>query len=155
MGRKWLILLCVFSMLTFLSSLVYNIFAFNNDKNKTELNSQTILASNNIYIKTNINYYSNNHLILHELFPSDTITKTFSITNNNSEDIIYQIEWNNVYSTWHINNADNTLIHPEEFIYSLKCTDGSLISNKEMPINNDNNIILDNLILKSKKTNTC
>lgn len=154
MGKKWSILLCIFSMLTFMCSISYNIFLISNDKNRTELNSSTVLASNNIYNKVYINYESNNHLTLFNYLPSQSYSQTFTITNNNTKDITYSIIWENVTSTWGVNQYDNSLIHPEEFIYSLNCSDGNTIT-KEMPINNDNNIILDNISLKSNSINTC
>ena len=154
MGKKWSILFCIFSMLTLISSIAYNIFLVSNDKNRTELNSNSVLASNNIYNKIYINYESDNHLNLSNLLPAQSVTKTFSITNNNSKDISYSIVWDNITSTWGLNHYDSSLVHPEEFLYTLSCTDGTTITN-QMPINNDNNIILDNLTLKSNSINTC
>lgn len=154
MGKKWLILLCIFSMLTFISSITYNVFLISNDKNRTELNSNSVLASNNIYNKIYINYEYDNHLYLTNLLPTQSISNTFTITNNNTKEITYSIIWENVQSNWGTNEYDSSLIHPEEFIYSLNCSDGNTVTN-QMPINNDNNIILDNLKLKTNSINTC
>lgn len=154
MGKKWLILLCIFSVLTFISSITYNVFLISNDKNITELNSNSVLASNNTYNKIYINYEYDNHLYLTNLLPTQSISNNFTITNNNTKEITYSILWENIKSNWGTNQYDSSLIHPEELVYSLNCTDGSVVTN-QMPINNDNNVILDNLKLKTNSINNC
>lgn len=154
MGKKWSILLCIFSMLTFISSITYNVFLISNDKNRTELNSNSVLASNNTYNKVYINYEYDNHFNLTNLLPTQSISKSFSITNNNTKEIMSSIIWENVKSNWGTNQYDSSLVHPEELVYELNCSDGTIIT-KQMPINNEDNIILDNLKIKSNSINTC
>lgn len=149
MGKKWMILVCLFSILTFLSSVICTMLVFFNEEARTSLNSNTVIASNKTYKSSSIIYNEPNNLAITGLNPGDSITKSFTITNNNSNTIRYKIVWDNVTSTW------NDSGHPEEFIYSISCSNGENIGNKQMPIDNKNNTILENLELKTNKTNTC
>ncbi len=150
MGKKWWILICFFSVLTFISSFICVILIHLSEESKTSINSNSILASNNIYINSTIQYDKSNKLNLYDLTPGYTYSNTFSITNNNSNTIYYNITWENVSSTWNTNSN-----HPEEFIYYLNCSNGEKTDKKQMPLNNSENIILENLELKTNKTNTC
>ena len=49
MAKKWTIVLCFFSMLTFLTSLISTITVILNENARTELNSTEVLATNNTY----------------------------------------------------------------------------------------------------------
>ena len=154
MGKKWMILICSFSMLTFISSVICIALIYFGEESKTNINSNSILANNNTYKSSNITYYQPNTLALNNLNPGDKIIRTFSITNNNSNTIIYDIRWENISSTWN-QNYDSNNIHQEEFVYSVECTNGEKIFQKEMPFNNSDNIIFSNLELKTNKTNLC
>lgn len=148
MDKKWMILIGVFSVLTLISSVISASIVFMNDEVRTEVNSKKVLGNANIYKSTSIVYESDNVLRLSSLNPGYHIEQKFSITNNNSNTIKYVIEWQNVTSTW---NSDNAL--PKEFVYSLSCSNGEKIVDKQMPLNNE--IILDDLELLTNKTNEC
>lgn len=154
MDKKLVILICFFSVLTLISSIICSSLVYLNETARTEANGNAVLAVNNTYKKASINYNQNNTLNLSGLQPGYSVTQNFNIVNNNSNTIKYNIEWTNVVSTW--NNAnDGQTAHPEEFTYSLTCTNGEKVESKQMPISNDNNIILENLELKTNKTNEC
>lgn len=152
MDKKLVTLVCFFSILTFISSTICSSLVFLNEKARTDANSNKVIATNNIYKSTSIIYNQNNTFNLSGLTPGYNISRTFSITNNNSNTIRYNIEWTNVISTWNVAQSGGTA-HPEEFIYSLTCTNGEKIENKTMPF--ENSIILENLELKTNKTNDC
>ena len=155
MGKKWMILLCSFSVLTLISSVLCTSLVYFSEQARTDINSKEVVAANNIYKSLSINYDENNTLTLTDLNPGEKITKTFSITNNNSNTINYSIVWNNVSSTWNTGNNYQTA-HPEEFIYSLTCSNGEKIENKQMPLADDEDkTIIKNLELKTNKTNDC
>lgn len=154
MDKKLLILVCFFSVLTLISSIICSSLVFFNEKARTEVNSNKVLVANHIYKSTSIVYSDNNTFSLSGLTPGYTVEHSFSITNNNSNTIKYNIEWSDVVSTWHVANSGYQA-HPEEFTYSLSCTNGEKIENKQMPTNPKNNIILENLELKTNKTNEC
>lgn len=154
MDKKWMILMCIFSVLTFISSIVCSCFIFFSEKSRIEAASQEVLANSNTYKSTSIVYYNNNTMNLSDLSPGFSNEQTFSITNNNSNPIIYSIEWKDVTSTWNY-SSDDTTTHPEEFVYSIKCSNGENKENISMPINGEDAIILDNLELKTNRTNTC
>lgn len=154
MDKKWMILTCFFSMLTFISSVICSCLVFYNEKARTEVNSNKVLATNNTYKSTNIIYYQNNLLNLSELTPGYNLEQSFSIINNNSNTTYYDIIWSNVTSTWNV-ASNGFSSHPEEFIYSLICSNGEKIESKQMPIDNNDNVILENLELKTNKSNDC
>jgi len=145
-NKKLILITCFFSALTLLSSIVSINLILKSDKAKTEQNSSTILASNNIYLNTSINYYGNNTLNIINPEPGYSLTQSFSITNNNSNTIQYKIIWTEITSTWNTSK-------PEEFTYNLSCSNGEKIENKTMPFQEE--IIVENLELKTNKTNDC
>ena len=98
MAKKWMVVLCVFSILTFLCSLVSAITIIVNENARTELNSTEVLSSNNTYKSTSITYDQPNELNLVNLMPGHTITNTFSITNEHSNTIKYSIKWYRCYT---------------------------------------------------------
>lgn len=154
MNKKWMILTCFFSVLTLISSVICSCLVFYSENAHTNVNSNKVLASNNIYINTSIIYDENNNLNLSGLTPGFTKEQSFSITNNNSNTIKYNMEWTNIKSTW--NYADNTInSHPEEFIYSVTCSNGEKVVNKQMPSSDSDAIILQDLELKTNKSNNC
>ena len=111
------------------------------------------LADNNIYKSTSIIYEQNNTINLSSLNPGDTRSYSFDITNNNSDSIKYSIKWEDVTSTWYTSNTNSS--HPEEFVYSLVCSDGSKVENQTMPNTKEEKVIIKNLELKTNKVNTC
>ncbi len=147
-----MILITVFSVLTLISSIVCSSLVFYNEKARTEANSNKVLASNNIYKNSTIIYHQNNTLNISSPEPGYSTEQTFSITNNNSNTLKYKLVWENITSTWS-SNVNNTS-HPEEFIYNITCSNGENAS-KTMPVNNEDPIILDNLELKTNKSNEC
>lgn len=154
MDKKWMILTCFFSVLTFVSSVICSCLVFYNEKARTEVNSNKVLAVGNLYKSTSIIYNQSNHLNLSSLSPGFTVEKSFSITNNYSNTIIYDIVWDKVITTW--NYSDNGLsAHPEEFVYSISCTNGEKIDNKQMPVEENDYNILSSLELKTNKSNEC
>lgn len=153
MGKKWMILLCSFSVLTLICSVISTSLVFYGDKARTESNSNKVIANNNVYKSTSIVYESSNSLNLYGLTPDFKITQNFTITNNNSNTIKYSIKWLNVTSTWDDVSFNNSEIHPEEFVYTLTCTNGEKIERKQMPVENE--YIIQNLELKTNKSNTC
>ena len=155
MGKKWMILLGSFSVLTLISSVLCTSLIYFSEQARTDINSKEVVAANNMYKSISINYNQNNVLNLSNLNPGDLITKTFSITNNNSNTINYKILWSNVSSTWNTGNNYQTA-HPEEFVYTLTCSNGEKIENKQMPLADDEDLtIINNLELKTNKTNDC
>lgn len=145
MDKRWLILTCFFSMLTLITSIVCTSLIYQAEKNKTESNSNEVIATKTLYKDTSIIYEQNNIVTLTSIAPGYTITKTFSLTNNNSDTIKYRIEWQD------ITNLD-TNTHKDKFTYSLKCSNGE---SKEEIVPSTDEIILDNLELKTNKSNEC
>ena len=152
MDKKITILVCFFSVITLISSLVTSAFVFYSEQARTEANSSKVLATNNIYKSSSIVYNENNTLNISSIKPGYSTTHTFSITNNNSNTIKYRIEWSNITSTWA--DATNGIAHPEEFIYTLTCSNGEAVKQTTMPTKKTDKI-LNNLELKTNKTNEC
>jgi hypothetical protein len=121
MDKKLVILVCFLSLLTLISSIICSSLVFFNEKARTEVNSNKVLASNDIYKSTSIIYNNDNTLNLSSLEPGFSLEHQFSIVNNNSNTIKYNIEWSDIISTW--NTSENSIpTHPEEFVYSITCT---------------------------------
>lgn len=154
MEKKWLLVLSIFSVLTFIFSAISCTLIFYSEKTHTKINGDSVVASNNIYKSTSIVYNGSNTINLSGLNPGDIRVYTFEINNNNSNTIKYDIKWEDVNSNWDDTNEGFTEKHPEELIYSLSCTDGKRIDNKQMPSANSE-IILENSELKTNATNTC
>lgn len=153
MDKKITILVCFFSVITLISSLVTSTLIFYSEQARTEANSNKVLATNNVYKSTSIVYNENNTINLSSITPGYTQTHTFSITNNNSNTIKYRIEWNNITSTWA--DATNGTAHPEEFVYTLSCSNGEAVNETEMPSKKESIEIIKDLELKTNKTNEC
>ena len=151
MDKKLTILVCFFSVITLISSLTTSALIFFNEQARTEANSNKVLATNNIYKSTSIVYHQNNTLNLSGLTPGFKLTQTFSISNNNSNTTKYKIEWSDITTTWY--DIENDISHPEEFVYSISCSNGETLKQTTMPKNNS--IILKGLELKTNKTNEC
>ena len=132
-----MILICFFSVLTFISSIICSCLVFYNEKARTEVNSSKVLATSNTYKSTTILYNQNNYLNLSGLNPGDVIEQSFSVTNNNSNTVLYNLEWDNVTTTWNYSN-DGSSSHPEELTYSLSCSNGEKIENRSMPVSYTN-----------------
>ena len=147
MGKKWLILLSSFAILTFISSLISIIIVLNITNTKSEINGNTLISNGSNYQNTIITYYTDNNISLNNLNPGDKIIKKFTISNENSNDLKYKIVWQSVQSTWEDNNGN-----PEEFTYTLTCSKGEKISRK-MPIKDE--IIIEDLELKTNEINNC
>ena len=154
MDRKCMILTCLFSVLTLISSIICSSLVFYNEKARTEINSEEVLAANNIYKNSTITYEQNNNVKLSGLTPGFSMQQSFSVTNNNSNTIKYNVEWTNVVSTW-AENTDGMQARPEEFIYSISCSNGDKVENKKMPISEKDYMIFENVELKTNNTNTC
>ena len=155
MKNKWILLAVFFSVVTLISSLTCTVLVYNSEKNKTEVNSNQIIATNKIYKSTSIVYYQDNNLKLSGLEPGYTRSQTFTITNNNSNTIKYDIEWIGVSSTWNTESEEYNEVHPEEFVYKVTCTNGEKTETREMPIIDKDYEILKDLELKTNKTNEC
>ena len=155
MAKKWMILLCLFSVFTFICSLISTITVISNENARTALNSAEVLASNKTYKNTNIEYEQTNELFLSGLYPGAQFTHNFSITNNQSNSIKYSIKWYNINSNWNEYSQMIDGSRPEEFVYSINCSNGEKVENKQMPIGNEDLTILDSLELKTNKTNNC
>ena len=149
-----MILTCLFSVLTLISSIICSSLVFYNEKARTEINSEEVLAANNIYKNSTIIYDQNNNLKLSGLTPGFSMQQTFSITNNNSNAIKYNLEWTNVTSTW-AENTNGLQSRPEEFLYTVTCSNGEKVENKKMPVSEKDYIIFENLEIKTNKINTC
>ncbi len=154
MDKKWMILACFFSILTFITSVICSSLIFYNEKNRTEINSEQVLATKNIFKSSNIIYKQNNSVSITNVEPGFTMNKYFSITNNNSNTVKYKIEWSNVVSNWGL-ATETEEAHPEELVYSLSCSNGEKISSKQVPVDNKNNLIIDNIEVKTNNTNNC
>jgi len=144
-----MILTCFFSMLTLISSIICSCLVFYNEKSRTEINSKEVLANNDVYKSSTIIYNQDNTLYLTGLEPGFSMQQSFSITNNNSDAISYSINWDNVESTWGNNNK------PEEFVYSLVCSNGEEVKDKTMPIAFKDYSIVEKSTLKTNQTNNC
>ena len=148
MDKKWMILIGFFSAFTLISSIVSTSIVFMNDETRTEVNSNKVLPDKNIYKNTSIVYDENNHLNISSIDPGYSLEQKFRISNNNSNQIKYSIEWQNVTSTWNEPDA-----RPAEFTYTLNCSNGEKVISKQMPLSNE--VILDDLELTTNKTNEC
>ncbi len=155
MNNKWIILAVFFSVVTAISSIICSSLVYNSEKNKTEINSNEVIATNNTYKSTSIIYYQNNNLNLSSLEPGYTLYQNFSIINNNSNTIKYNIEWSNVSSTWNTEREGVSGTHPEEFLYTISCSNGEKVENRKMPITEADYMILEGLELKTNKSNDC
>lgn len=153
MDKKIAILVCFFSALTLISSVISSSLIFYSEQARTEANSNKVLATNNVYKSTSIVYNQNTTFNLSSLKPGFNTTHTFSITNNNSNAIKYRIEWNNITSTW--GDLVEGVSHPEEFTYTLMCSNGEAVKQTTMPTKKETTIILADLELKTNKTNDC
>lgn len=153
MDRKLVIIACFFSILTFISSVVCSSLIFYNEKNRTEINSEKVLAANNIYKTSSIIYNNGNSINFANIAPGYSTSRSFSITNNNSNTIKYKVEWQNIVSTW--GNEINGVSHPEELIYSLNCSNGERVNSKQVPTNDKDNLIIDNIEVKTNSTDSC
>lgn len=155
MYKKWMILMCTFSAITMAFSIVCFGLIYYSETVRTELNSNKILANNNIYKKISIIYEQSNSVKLSSITPGYSVTQKFSISNDNSNTIKYDIVWENVTSTWDVASSSEIGAHPEELVYSINCSNGEKIENKVMPTSNENPVILENLELKTNKSNIC
>ena len=155
MDKKWMVLLVFFSVVTLLSSIISTSLIYNSENNRTEITSNQILASNKKYKNTLITYNQDNNINLTGLEPGYETKYKFSVTNNNSDTIKYNIEWDNISSTWNTSSEEYNVVHPEELTYNVSCTNGEKVDTKTMPINPDENEILKDLELKNNKTNEC
>ena len=148
-----MILACFFSILTFISSVICSSLIFYNEKNRTEINSEKVIATRSIYKTSSIVYNQGNSISFSNVDPGYTVKKTFSITNNNSNTIKYRLEWENIVSNW--GTEIDGEAHPEELIYSLSCTNGEKLLNQQVPVDNKNNVIIDTIEVKTNNTNNC
>lgn len=149
-----MLVISFFSVLTFIFAATSCAFVFYSEKIHTKINGDSVVATNNIYKSTSVIYNGSNNVNLSDLNPGDTRNYTFEITNNNSNTIKYEIKWENVSSNWHILTNSAIETHPEEFVYSLTCTDGKSLVNQQMPTT-DSPFILEGAELKTNATNTC
>ena len=78
MGKKWLILLSSFAILTFISSLISIIIVLNITNTKSEINGNTLISNGSNYQNTIITYYTDNNISLNNLNPGDKIIKKFT-----------------------------------------------------------------------------
>lgn len=154
MDKKLVILVCFLSVLTLISSIICSSLVYFNEKARTEVNSNKVLATNDIYKSTSIIYDNNNTLNLSGLTPGYSIEQKFSIVNNNSNTIKYNIEWSDIVSTWNTSDT-GAPTHPEEFVYSITCSNGETTGEKQMPTSSKDKEILKDLELKTNKSNDC
>ena len=145
MDRKWMIVACFFSILTFISSIICSSLIFYNEKNRTEINSEKVLAANYIYKNSSIIYNESNTISFSNVSSGHTVSKTFSIVNNNSNLIKYKISWNNIVSSY----------EAEKLTYSLSCTNGEKISDRNIPLSEEEYTIIDQAEIKTNNTNNC
>ena len=145
MYKKWPILVVVFSLLTFIISSLSSVLVFYSEQERTNINGNDILASKKIYKSTTITYENNNNLTLSSINSGYELIQNFSIANNNSDSIRYDILWTDV------KNIQSTL--DNNFIYNLNCSDGTNITNQVMPIE-DTKIVSD-IELATNKINNC
>ena len=155
MAKKWMIVLCFFSVLTFICSLISSVTIIINENARTELNSTEVLASNNTYKSTSITYDQPNELNLVNLYPGYTQTNTFTIANEHSNTIKYSIKWYNVSSNWDEVDPITNISKPEELKYTITCTNGEKVEETTMPVEDADMTIIEDLELKTNKTNTC
>ena len=155
MDKKWMILFSVFSVCTLIISAISCTLIIFNEKTHTKINSESILAEKMEYKSSTIFYNQSNTLKLSELNPGDFRSYSFEIVNNNSNTLYYSIKWQNVTSNWNTLNEGYSETHPEEFVYSISCTDGSRIDNQRMPYTGEEKVILENLELKTNSSNAC
>lgn len=148
MDKRLAILISSFSILTFTISLISSILIVNSENARTEKNGSEILSkeqSNRLLI----NFETNNELELINLTPGYNLSTNFTIINNSREKIRYNIKWIKVNSSF--KNIDN----PESFIYSLNCSNGEKIEEKQMPLSIDEQSIYDNLEINPNEENKC
>ena len=155
MDKKWMILFSVFSVCTLVISAISCSLIILNEKTHTKINSETILAEKKEYKSTTIIYNQNNTLKLSELNPGDFRSYSFEVLNNNSNTITYSVVWQNVTSNWNAVSEGYSNTHPEEFVYSISCSDGSKIENQKMPYTGEDKEILKDLELRTNSSNSC
>jgi hypothetical protein len=145
MDRKWMIITCFFSIVTFISSIICSSLIFYNEKNRTEINSEKVLAANKVYKNSTVIYNENNSIDFSNVSSGYTVTRDFSITNNNSNPIKYSVMWSNIVSTF----------NSEKLTYSLSCSNGEKITNRQIPTKENEYDILKEAELKTNSTNNC
>lgn len=140
-----MIVACFFSILTFVSSIICSSLIFYNEKNRTEINSKEVLATNNIYKTSSIIYKQNNTINFANVNNGYSVTRNFSVTNIDSDSIKYKIVWENIVSTY-----DN-----DHLTYSLSCTNGEKITDAKIPTSEKEYTIIENIEVKTNNTNNC
>ncbi len=145
MDRKWMIITCFFSIVTFISSVICSSLIFYNEKNRTEINSEKVLATNTVFKNSSIIYNENNMIDFSNVAPGYSTERKFSITNNNSNATKYRIYWSNIISTF----------ETDKLTYSLSCSNGEKISNKQIPTTEEELNIIDETEIKTNSTNNC
>ncbi|MBQ4030212.1 MAG: hypothetical protein II625_00540 [Bacilli bacterium] len=145
MDRKWMIVACFFSILTFISSIICSSLIFYNEKNRTEINSEKVLATNNIFKTSQIIYKQDSTINFSNVSDGYSVSRTFSVVNNNSNVIKYKVVWSNIVSSY-----DNQML-----TYSLSCSNGEKVADKQIPSNDKEYTIIDNVEVKTNSTNNC
>ncbi len=148
MERKLLWILCIVSIMTFASSLFSSLLIYFNENNHTRVNSSNIINTKTKYKKSLIVYETGKSVSIKDvagLFEKDYWV---SITNDNSDDIIYQIMWKNVTSDW--NTTDNV-----NFVYGVSCDNGVVIDNNVMPNTNEEKVIVGAIVVSANKSVAC
>lgn len=140
-----MIVACFFSILTFISSVICSSLIFYNEKNRTEINSEKVLAANNIYKTSQIIYKQDSTINFSNVSNGYSTNRSFSITNNNSNSIKYKVVWSNIVSSYDTKNLT----------YSLSCSNGEKVTDKQIPSNDKEYTIIDNIEVKTNGTNNC
>ena len=152
MSKKLVIFISVFSILTFISSIICTSLVYLNESARTSINSKEVLANSNNFKSISITYDTKNEIDINDLNQNKTIRKNFKITNHNSDDLTLSLKWMNVDTDWY--QIDETRGERKNvFNYSISCNGTNIIENKEMPKNNEENT--SQIKLKSNKENEC
>ena len=148
MERKLLWILCVLSIFTFTTSLFSSLLIYFNDNNHTRVNSNSVTSKITKYKKSMIVYENGKHVDIRNIGAGFDANYLVSITNDNSDDISFQIKWDNVKNDWNPIDYQN-------FIYSVNCDNGAVIDNQSMPFSSEGKVILSPLVVSSNKTVSC
>ena len=140
-----MIVACFFSILTFISSIVCSSLIFYNEKNRTEINSEKVLAANNIYKTSQIVYKQESTINFANVSNGYSVSRTFSVINSNSNTIKFKVVWVNIVSTYENQNLT----------YSLSCSNGEKVTDKQIPSTDKEYTIIDNVELKTNNIDNC
>lgn len=95
-----------------------------------------------------------NRLVMTDVIPGTSKEATFTVKNDGSTDIDYNISWTDVTNNFG-ETVDGVVGHPEELVYSLSCTGGTSYTGTETTMPTTAGVIASNLKVTAGQTATC